>query len=596
MDRLKVSTRLYLLIALFSVLLVGIGALGIWGMRASNASLQTVHADRAVPLGQLAEVQRNLLEAKGLALQAIADGQPHELVRLRTEVDERRAATNKIWQAYMATYLTADEAVLAKRVATLREQFESDGVLATMAAAQGGQVDLANKIFAESLQPTAAKLFRELDQLLHLQIDVARGEAERASASYDAMLTVAITAIGLGLAGGVFIGGAIVRSLTRALGAEPAEAAAMVRAVASGDLTVRVPVRAGDATSLSASLAAMIDSLRHTVGSVRRDADSVAVASAEIAQGNLDLSQRTEEQASALQQTAASMEQLNETVRRNADTARQARDNAMRATETATRGGQVVSQVVETMRDIENSSRRISEIIGTIDGIAFQTNILALNAAVEAARAGEQGRGFAVVAGEVRLLAQRSAEASREIRTLIASSVERVEKGGALVDEAGATMQDVVTAIGHVSQLAGEISTASDEQAAGVAQIGQAVSQMDSVTQQNAALVEQGTAAAESLRQQSQQLLDAVSVFRTDGNAAAQVPVAQPAPMSRPAPAATPATAPASGWDGVERRGPNRAQNVVRPSFARRATPQSAASAPAETGARNGTDGEWTTF
>jgi methyl-accepting chemotaxis protein len=240
----------------------------------------------------------------------------------------------------------------------------------------------------------------------------------------------------------------------------------------------------------------------------------VATASSQIAQGNHDLSQRTEEQASALQQTAATMDELGTTVRTTADSAQQASQLALNASHTASQGGAVVGQVVDTMRGINASSRKISDIIGVIDGIAFQTNILALNAAVEAARAGEQGRGFAVVAGEVRSLAQRSAQAAREIKSLITDSVEQVDKGTALVDQAGTTMTDIVSAIGRVNDIVAEISAASHEQSLGVGQVGTAVTQMDQVTQQNAALVEESAAAAESLRQQADQLVQATAVFK----------------------------------------------------------------------------------
>jgi methyl-accepting chemotaxis protein len=270
---------------------------------------------------------------------------------------------------------------------------------------------------------------------------------------------------------------------------------------------------------LVSGLEKMRQELAKVVSSVRQNSDSVATASAQIAQGNQDLSSRTEQQASSLQQTAASMEQLGSTVTQNADNARQANQLAQGASAVAARGGDVVAQVVDTMKGINDSSKKIADIISVIDGIAFQTNILALNAAVEAARAGEQGRGFAVVAGEVRSLAQRSAEAAREIKSLITTSVERVEQGTSLVDQAGSTMQEIVTSIRRVSDIIGEISAASTEQSTGVAQVGQAVSQMDEATQQNAALVEQSAAAAESLRHQAQQLVQAVSVFKLGAGA-----------------------------------------------------------------------------
>jgi methyl-accepting chemotaxis protein-1 (serine sensor receptor) len=304
------------------------------------------------------------------------------------------------------------------------------------------------------------------------------------------------------------------RSITRKLGGEPDDARAAARQIASGRLDVHVPLRPGDTDSLMAAMKAMTESLARIVGQVRLSSDSIATGSEEIATGNLDLSQRTEEQASALQQTAASMEELSATVRQNAENARAASDLAAGASSVAQKGGDVMTQVVETMKGINASSRKIADIIGVIDAIAFQTNILALNAAVESARAGEQGRGFAVVAAEVRSLAQRSAEAAKQIQALITDSVAQVEQGSALVDEAGHTMDEIVGAIRRVTAIVGEISTASAEQSTGVGQVGEAVGQMDQTTQQNAALVEESAAAAESLKLQARQLVDSVAQFR----------------------------------------------------------------------------------
>jgi methyl-accepting chemotaxis protein len=310
------------------------------------------------------------------------------------------------------------------------------------------------------------------------------------------------------------LGTLLTRSIQRQLGGEPHEVIEISDAISKGDLTTVISVEKGAESSLKGSMARMQSSLKDIVASVRQGSESVSTASAEISQGNQDLSARTESQASALEETAASMEELNSQVKQNADNARQANQLAASASTVAAKGGEVVGRVVDTMKAINDSSKKISDIISVIDGIAFQTNILALNAAVEAARAGEQGRGFAVVASEVRSLAGRSADASKEIKHLINASVERVEQGTALVDQAGVTMTEVVASIRRVTDIMGEISVASNEQSAGVAQVGEAVTQMDQATQQNAALVEEMAAAASSLRSQAKDLVQAVAVFK----------------------------------------------------------------------------------
>jgi methyl-accepting chemotaxis protein len=311
----------------------------------------------------------------------------------------------------------------------------------------------------------------------------------------------------------------IIRNVRASLGGEPDQAARLAASIAQGDLTQAVEVRAQDTTSMMAAMNEMQNRLQRTIGEIRRSAESIASATQQIAAGNGDLSQRTEQQAASLQETAASMEQLTATVKQNADNARQASGLAHNASEIATRGNDVVSRVIGTMGEINDSSRQIADIIGVIEGIAFQTNILALNAAVEAARAGEQGRGFAVVAGEVRSLAQRSATAAKEIKQLIGASVERVHNGSTLVQQAGATMGEILQAVQRVTDIMGEIAAASEEQSSGISQVGRAVTQMDEVTQQNAALVEQAAAAAASLQDQAGRLRDTVSAFRVNGAA-----------------------------------------------------------------------------
>jgi methyl-accepting chemotaxis protein len=313
----------------------------------------------------------------------------------------------------------------------------------------------------------------------------------------------------------IILGLVIARTLSQFIARGVRHAADVAGKVAQGDLSSHITIPGRDEIGqLLSSLHDMQSGLAQVVARVRGGAESVATASAEIAQGDLNLSARTESQASALEETAASMEELGSTVRQNADNAKQANQLAQSASTVAIQGGEVVAQVVDTMKGINDSSRKINDIISVIDGIAFQTNILALNAAVEAARAGEQGRGFAVVASEVRSLAGRSAEAAKEIKTLITDSVQRVEQGTALVDQAGTTMSEVVSSIRRVTDIMGEISSASSEQSAGVAQIAEAVTQMDQTTQQNAALVEEIAAAASSLKNQAEDLVNTVAVFR----------------------------------------------------------------------------------
>ncbi len=403
----------------------------------------------------------------------------------------------------------------------------------------------------------------------------ARASAEGQRATLVSLVLMLVVC-GAGLFGGVLFSRAITRPIGRAV--------EVARGVAAGDLSLKFDAQGEDeAAQLLFALKEMQSSLAAVVSSVRRNSESVATASTQIAQGNLDLSQRTEQQASAIEETAATMEQLSSTVRQNADNARQANQLAHGASAVAIKGGEVVVRVVETMKGINDSSKKIADIISVIDGIAFQTNILALNAAVEAARAGEQGRGFAVVAAEVRSLAGRSADAAKEIKTLISNSVERVEQGSILVDQAGTTMTEVVDSIRRVTDIMNEISAASTEQSTGVAQVGEAIAQMDQATQQNAALVEQSAAAAESLKGQALQLVQSVAVFK----------LGEGATMPQAAVAAGPVHA------SAERRSPCPAKDVARPVTAMKVEPALAAAGSAPVVAaseKTGSDDDWAAF
>jgi methyl-accepting chemotaxis protein len=369
----------------------------------------------------------------------------------------------------------------------------------------------AAKVISSKIDPLNQAALVELDKLIDAQqasakvvLDDVVGEATRENLFF--MLVAAIT-----VAGGVFFAWVLTRSITTPL----QDAVGVARKVASGELDAQVVVEGKDEVSeLLQALKDMTESLLKIVGEVRMSTETITVASDEIASGNADLSSRTESQASSLEETASSMEELTTTVKQNADNARQANQLVVSASDFATKGGEVVGHVVDTMGSIKESSRKIVDIIGVIDGIAFQTNILALNAAVEAARAGEQGRGFAVVAAEVRNLAQRSANAAKEIKSLISDSVEKVDAGGKLVDEAGKTMEEIVTSVKHVADIMGEITAASQEQSSGIEEVNRAIAQMDEMTQQNAALVEEAAAAAESMQEQAASLAQAVAVFK----------------------------------------------------------------------------------
>jgi len=590
MNSLKVSTRLTILIGVLCALLLAIGSLGLYGISKSNDALKSVYEDRTVPTGQLGDIALLMLHNRTGINIALVTPTP-EVIKHRTEeVEANIGKIATLLGAYITTTRTPEADKLANSFVEAHTKFVQEGLVPAVAALRANNLKEAERVATGPLKAGYDEAGARIQEMVQMQVDEAQKEYAAALARYVTIRVVSIVAIAGGVLFGGLLGFVLVRTLGRQLGAEPGDAAGLAQSVAAGDLGVPIALRPGDTSSLMAQLKEMQNSLVRVVSNVRQNAESVATASAQIAQGNNDLSSRTEQQASALEETAASMEQLSSTVRQNADNAKQANQLALGASTVAVKGGEVVGQVVETMKEINESSKRIADIIGVIDGIAFQTNILALNAAVEAARAGDQGRGFAVVASEVRNLAGRSAEAAKEIKRLISASVERVEQGTALVGEAGATMTEVVASIRRVTDIMGEISAASGEQSAGVAQVGEAVTQMDRATQQNAALVEESAAAAESLKQQAKQLVQAVAVFNlAQGYTAAATVRAETSASATPS---------AVSADNAERRGPDRAKNVTRPKFGSKATTDPAAPKHRTSAAsrRSGTDDDWTSF
>jgi len=586
MNKLKVSTQLSLGFGILLVLILAMGAVSLLKVRSIHQSFQMVVNDRVPKIAEINGIKGDI-NAIALSMRnVIILNDPLETKKEFAQLEtSRQDIAKRLDKLHGQITSERGKAELAKVDAARAKYLPLQGKFVELMTA--GKADEAKAMLISEVRSAQQEYFTALDHLLKYQDELMQHSEDEADAHVTS-LTAAIWPLALiSLITGTLTAGWIIRSLNRQLGGEPGEAAKLARAVAQGDLSVPIAVKAGDRTSLMASLQDMQISLTAVVGKVRQGSESVATASSEISQGNNDLSQRTEQQASALEETAASMEQLGSTVRQNADNARQANQLAQNASAVAIRGGEVVSQVVDTMKGINDSSKKIADIIGVIDGIAFQTNILALNAAVEAARAGEQGRGFAVVASEVRSLAGRSAEAAKEIKSLIGASVERVQQGSTLVDQAGVTMTEVVSSIRRVTDIMGEISAASSEQNTGVSQIGEAVTQMDHVTQQNAALVEESAAAAESLKLQAQQLVQSVAVFKLASNAEHVQAVA-------PTPAA---------HRKIQSRSPDRPSNVSRPVFAKAKqaatapvpeAPEKPAPAPAVV-ARTGTD-DWESF
>ncbi|RZJ14256.1 MAG: HAMP domain-containing protein [Acidovorax sp.] len=513
MRNFKISTRLLLLVGVLSALLVVVGAIGLVGIARSNASMEAMYQNRMQAQRAVADFRYLTTRNRQLVSNALLSPAPEKVAKAIEEAEANLGKSEKAWEALLATAMSPERHITA--IGEQRQKIMKEGLGPALAALKDADVATARVLVVRKFDDLYDPIGHDMGALLALTQKEAQGEYNDAVQRFDTIRSIVIGSITVGVLFAALFGLALVRGITRPL----QRAGQVADAVAHGDMSQPIDTRGKDeVAAVMQALAAMQASLSTVVASVRQTSDSVANASTEIAQGNQDLSSRTEHQASALQQTAASTEQLSSTVRQNADHAVQANRLALNASTVAAEGGAMVAEVVETMKGINESSQKIADIIGVIDGIAFQTNILALNAAVEAARAGEQGRGFAVVASEVRNLAGRSADAAKEIKLLISTSVERVARGTAQVDKAGATMTEVVNAIRSVTGIVGEITAASGEQSTGVTQIGEAVSQIDQATQQNAALVEEMAAAASNMRTQAQDLVNAVAVFTLPGH------------------------------------------------------------------------------
>ena len=524
-NNLSIKMRLVATMMFMAIMLVLASVMGIVGMQHTNNALQQVYSGQLASSIAIDTTVTRLLQARTaldrVAMRPDAEGAEETIKR----AEGFNTQSDDAWKAYLALPASDEEKKISDEVARKRDIYLRDGANALIAALRSKDREAIDRVMFEKMASLFSPFEKNAKELTDFQMKIAAESYTSSQALYQKFRTAAIAGIVFGLLAVALSAFFLIRAITQPL----REMLTHFDSISAGDLTSRIEVKSKNEMGLlMGGLEKMQKSLTATVLNVRQGTTAIGVATNQIAAGNLDLSSRTEEQASSLEETASSMEELTSTVKQNADNARQANQLAISASSVAEKGGAVVSQVVDTMEGINASAKKIVDIIGVIDGIAFQTNILALNAAVEAARAGEQGRGFAVVASEVRSLAQRSAAAAKEIKTLIGDSVDKVDTGSKLVEQAGVTMSEVVDSVKRVTDIMSEILAASQEQSAGIEQVNQAIGQMDQVTQQNAALVEEAAAAAESLNEQAAKLEQTVSVFKLDGSVAIeQAPVAR---------------------------------------------------------------------
>ncbi|TFW07151.1 HAMP domain-containing protein [Oxalobacteraceae bacterium OM1] len=527
MKNLRIGTKLGLGFGITLLFLAAVTGVGLAGMASMNGTTDRIVKREWIKVKLATQALDNTRGSITRVFQAVTTTDAADGAKARERLAANMTGVNEAVRSLDGLLTTAKGRELQERTKAAASKYTDATTKALALLGENKREEAA----AQAFGPTYAAL-HELAAVLREQLDWQQKQVDEAGEQSEAtyhtarmwMLLLGSVAFVLGASGAWIVTSAIRRPLRKA--------ADVAKTVAGGDLTSTIRVESKDETGeLMQALKDMNEALVRVVGEVRGGTDTIATASTQISSGNQDLSSRTEQQASSLEETASSMEELTSTVKQNADNARQANQLATSASDVAMRGGAVVADVVQTMRSINDSANKIVDIIGVIDGIAFQTNILALNAAVEAARAGEQGRGFAVVASEVRSLAQRSASAAKEIKALINDSVEKVEAGTKLVDQAGSTMDEVVASVKRVSDVINEIAAASDEQRAGIEQVNQAIAQMDQVTQQNAALVEEAAAAAESMQEQAGNLSQVVSVFKLDAGAAGAKPATKAAPQ-----------------------------------------------------------------